>query len=95
VDVDDAINQLKLQKPPIKAVVTVATYRAVAKFIEKTHDLFPGMIYTNVSFAFSFRSVLLRILRQLLLVALVESMTPTRNQLSLFPHPITPSLGYY
>jgi hypothetical protein len=50
VDVDDAINQLKLQKPPIKAVVMVATYRAAAKFIEKTHDLFPGMIYSNVSF---------------------------------------------
>src|SRR6266481_5002550 len=50
VDVDDAINQLKLQKPPIKAVVMVATYRAAAKFIERTHDLFPGMIYTNVSF---------------------------------------------
>ena len=50
VDVDDAVNQLKLQKPPIKAVVMVATYRAAAKFIERTHDLFPGMIYTNVSF---------------------------------------------
>jgi len=50
VDVDDAINQLKLQKPPIKAIVMVATYRAAAKLIEKTHDLFPGMIYTNVSF---------------------------------------------
>ena len=50
VDVDDAINQLKLQKPPIKAVVMVATYRAAAKFIEKTHDLYPGMLYTNVSF---------------------------------------------
>jgi ABC-type branched-subunit amino acid transport system substrate-binding protein len=50
VDVDDAINQMKLQKPPIKAVVMVATYRAAAKFIEKTHDLYPGMLYTNVSF---------------------------------------------
>src|ERR1700681_4025247 len=50
VDVDDAINQLKLQKPPIKAIVMVATYRAAAKFIEKTHDLSPEMIYTNVSF---------------------------------------------
>ena len=28
----------------------VATYRAAARFIEKTRDLFPGMIYTNVSF---------------------------------------------
>ena len=36
VDVDDAVNQLKLQKPPIKAVVMVATYRAAARFIEKT-----------------------------------------------------------
>src|SRR4029077_10579162 len=50
VDVDDAINQLKAHKPPIKAVVMVATYRAAAKFIEKTHDLLPGLIYTNVSF---------------------------------------------
>ena len=50
VDVDDAVNQLKLQKPPIKAIVMVASYRAAAKFIEKTHDLYPGMIYTNVSF---------------------------------------------
>jgi branched-chain amino acid transport system substrate-binding protein len=50
VDVEDAVNQLKLQKPPIKAVVMVATYRAAAKFIEKTHDLYPGMVYTNVSF---------------------------------------------
>ena len=50
VDVDDAVNQLKLAKPPIKAVVMVATYRAAAKFIEKTRDLYPGMIYSNVSF---------------------------------------------
>ena len=50
VDVDDAVNQLKLQKTPIKAIVMVATYRAAAKFIEKTRDQFPGMIYTNVSF---------------------------------------------
>ncbi|WP_424630352.1 ABC transporter substrate-binding protein [Bradyrhizobium sp. SYSU BS000235] len=50
VDVDDAINQLKAQKTPIKAVVMVATYRAAAKFIEKTHSLIPGLIYTNVSF---------------------------------------------
>ena len=49
VDVDDAINQLKLQKVPIRAVVMVATTRAAAKFIEKTHDLFPGMIYSNIS----------------------------------------------
>ncbi len=50
VDVDDAVNQLKLQKTPIKAVVMVATYRAAARFIEKTRDLYPAMIYSNVSF---------------------------------------------
>jgi branched-chain amino acid transport system substrate-binding protein len=50
VDVDEAISQLKTQKPAIKAVVMVSTYRAAAKFIEKTRDLFPAMIYTNVSF---------------------------------------------
>ena len=50
LDVEDAVNQLKAQKTPIKAVVMVATYRAAAKFIEKTRDLYPGMIYTNVSF---------------------------------------------
>lgn len=49
LDVDDAINQLKLQKIPIRAVVAIATTRAAAKFIEKTHDLFPGMIYSNMS----------------------------------------------
>jgi branched-chain amino acid transport system substrate-binding protein len=49
VDVDDAVNRLKTQKPPIRAVVMVATTRPAAKFIEKTRDLFPGMIYTNMS----------------------------------------------
>jgi ABC-type branched-subunit amino acid transport system substrate-binding protein len=50
VEVDDAVNQLKSLKTPVKAVVMVATYRAAAKFIEKTRDLYPGMLYTNVSF---------------------------------------------
>jgi branched-chain amino acid transport system substrate-binding protein len=50
VDVDDAVNQLRAQKLPIKAVVMVATYRAAARFIEKTRDLYPGLTYTNVSF---------------------------------------------
>src|SRR5262249_51688708 len=50
VDVDDAVAQLRAHKGPIRAVVMVPTYRAAAKFIEKTRDLYPGMIYTNVSF---------------------------------------------
>jgi ABC-type branched-subunit amino acid transport system substrate-binding protein len=50
LDVDGAIAQLKAHKTPIKAIVTVGTYRPVAKFIEKTREAYPGMIYTNVSF---------------------------------------------
>jgi branched-chain amino acid transport system substrate-binding protein len=51
IDVDDAVNKLKAQKVPIRAVVMTATTRPAAKFIEKTRDLFPGMIYTNMSIA--------------------------------------------
>ena len=50
VDVQDAVNQLRAYKGQIKAVVMVAAYRAAAKFIEKTRDLYPSLIYTNVSF---------------------------------------------
>jgi branched-chain amino acid transport system substrate-binding protein len=47
-DLDDAVKQLKAQAAPIEAVVTVPNHRAAAKFIEKTRDLSPGMIYTEV-----------------------------------------------
>jgi ABC-type branched-subunit amino acid transport system substrate-binding protein len=55
VDVDGAVNQLVQYNRqrgvlPIKAVVMVATYRAAARFIDKTHDPLPGLVYTNVSF---------------------------------------------
>lgn len=55
VDVDAAIAQLQQYQRqrnvlPIRAVVMVATYRAAAKFIEKTRDPLPGLVYTNVSF---------------------------------------------
>lgn len=50
VDVDEAVARLRARRSQIKAVVMVATYRAAAKFIEKTRDLYPAMIYTNVSF---------------------------------------------
>ncbi len=58
VDVDEAVAQLQqgnaqLQQKrhiPIKAVIMVPAYRAAAKFIEKTRDLYPDMIYTSVSF---------------------------------------------
>jgi branched-chain amino acid transport system substrate-binding protein len=49
VNVDEAIALLRRQKIPIKAVVLVATYRPAAKFIEKTRDLYPDMIYATIS----------------------------------------------
>ena len=55
VNVDDAVAQLQAHNStkgrlPIRAVVMVPTYRAAAKFIEKTRDLYPDMIYSSVSF---------------------------------------------
>jgi ABC-type branched-subunit amino acid transport system substrate-binding protein len=58
VDVDDAVAQLQQRnaqlqqkrRVPIRAVIMVPTYRAAAKFIEKTRNLYPDMIYTSVSF---------------------------------------------
>jgi ABC-type branched-subunit amino acid transport system substrate-binding protein len=58
VDAEGAVAQLQqsnaqLQQKryiPIKAVIMVPTYRAAAKFIEKTCDVYPDMIYTSVSF---------------------------------------------
>ncbi len=49
IDVDTAVAQLRARKPPINAVVMMATYRAAARFIEKTRDAYPGLIYTNPS----------------------------------------------
>jgi branched-chain amino acid transport system substrate-binding protein len=50
IDVDEAVGQLRRLRTPPRAVVMVATYRAAAKFIEKTRDINPPLIYTNVSF---------------------------------------------
>src|SRR5262252_2377245 len=50
VDVEDAVAQLRKLRPPARAVVMVGTYRAAARFIEKTRDISPPLIYTNVSF---------------------------------------------
>jgi branched-chain amino acid transport system substrate-binding protein len=55
VDVDEAVAQLHAHNSdrsriPIRAVIMVPAYRAAAKFIEKTRDFYPNMIYTSVSF---------------------------------------------
>ncbi|NPV24189.1 ABC transporter substrate-binding protein [Bradyrhizobium aeschynomenes] len=49
MDVEEAGNQVKAHKPGLKAIIMVATDRAAAKFIEKTRDAVPGLIYANVS----------------------------------------------
>lgn len=49
LDVDGAIAQIKASPTPIKAVVMAATYRAAARFIEKSRPAIPNLIYTNVS----------------------------------------------
>jgi ABC-type branched-subunit amino acid transport system substrate-binding protein len=49
VNVDDAVAALRRQKPQIKAVVLIATFRPAAKFIEKTRDIYPDMIYATIS----------------------------------------------
>jgi branched-chain amino acid transport system substrate-binding protein len=49
VNVDDAVALLRRQKAPIKAIVLVATFRPAAKFIEKTRDAYPEMIYATIS----------------------------------------------
>ena len=48
VNVDEAINELRAQRM-IRAVIMVATTRPAAEFIEKSHDLMPGLIYANFS----------------------------------------------
>ncbi len=49
LEVEPAVAQIKASKTPIKAVVMVATYRAAARFIEKSREAIPGLIYTNPS----------------------------------------------
>jgi branched-chain amino acid transport system substrate-binding protein len=49
LNLDDALAQLRRLKVPLKAIVLVATYRPAAKFIEKTRELYPDMIYATIS----------------------------------------------
>jgi len=38
-----------VQKVPVRAIIMSASYRAAAKFIEKTRALYPEMIFTSIS----------------------------------------------
>jgi ABC-type branched-subunit amino acid transport system substrate-binding protein len=49
IEVDEAVNLLRVQKVPVRAIIMSASYRAAAKFIEKTRNLYPEMIFTSIS----------------------------------------------
>ncbi len=49
IDITVALRQFASRRKTIKAVVMVATYRAAAHFIEKTREVAPGLVYTDVS----------------------------------------------
>jgi branched-chain amino acid transport system substrate-binding protein len=49
IEVDEAVNLLRAQKVPVRAIIMSASYRAAAKFIEKTRNLYPEMIFTSIS----------------------------------------------
>jgi branched-chain amino acid transport system substrate-binding protein len=49
IEVDEAVNLLRVQKLPVRAIIMSASYRAAAKFIEKTRNLYPEMIFTSIS----------------------------------------------
>jgi len=51
IDVDTAIAQLKAHKTPIKAVLMLASHNAAARFVDKTHEAYPGLIYAAISLA--------------------------------------------
>lgn len=81
LDVEPALAQLKASKTPIKAIVMVATYRVAAKFIEKTHDAYPGLTYTNVSFvgSTSFRDELMLLGVQYAQGVIVTQVVPSTD----------------
>lgn len=49
IEVDQAVNALRAQKVPVRAIIMAASYRAAAKFVEKTRALYPEMIFTSIS----------------------------------------------
>jgi branched-chain amino acid transport system substrate-binding protein len=49
IEVDEAVNTLRAQKVPVRAIIMSASYRAAAKFIEKTRVLYPDLIFTSIS----------------------------------------------
>jgi branched-chain amino acid transport system substrate-binding protein len=49
LDVEDAVQRIRLHVPPIKAVVMVASYRAAARFIARLRAVSPGVSFASIS----------------------------------------------
>jgi branched-chain amino acid transport system substrate-binding protein len=49
LDVEDAVQRIRLHVPPIRAVVMVASYRAAARFVARLRAVSPGVSYASVS----------------------------------------------
>ncbi len=49
LDVEDAVQRIRLHVPPIRAVVMVASYRAAARFIARLRALAPGTSFASIS----------------------------------------------
>ena len=49
IDIASALHLLASRRKVVKAVVMVATYRAAAHFIEKSRELAPNLVFTDVS----------------------------------------------
>ncbi|MGO9831954.1 MAG: ABC transporter substrate-binding protein [Myxococcaceae bacterium] len=49
LDVEDAVQRIRLHVPPIRAVVMVASYRAAARFIARLRMLAPGTSFASIS----------------------------------------------
>jgi branched-chain amino acid transport system substrate-binding protein len=49
LDVEDAVQRIRLHVPAIRAVVMVASYRAAARFVTRLRAVSPGISYASVS----------------------------------------------
>ncbi len=49
LDIEDAVQRIRLHQPPIRAVVMVASYRAAARFIARMRAFSPSMSFASVS----------------------------------------------
>jgi branched-chain amino acid transport system substrate-binding protein len=49
LEVEDAVQRIRLHAPPIRAVVMVASYRAAARFIARMRSFIPTLSFASVS----------------------------------------------